>query len=45
VVILGPTPLAWQLLLGKIDLKQARKAGLEFEGKPAALKRFGPARR
>ena len=40
-VIIGPTPLAWQLLLGKIDLPQARKAGLVIEGKPAALKRFG----
>jgi DNA-binding HxlR family transcriptional regulator len=40
-VIIGPTPLAWQLLLGKIDLAQARKAGLEVEGKPAVLKRFG----
>jgi DNA-binding HxlR family transcriptional regulator len=41
-VITGPTPLTWQLLLGKIDLEHARKAGLEFEGKPAALKRVGP---
>src|SRR3989441_3797151 len=41
-VIIGPTPLAWQLLLAKIDLAQARKAGLAVEGKPAALKRFGP---
>jgi hypothetical protein len=40
-VIIGPTPLAWQLLLGKIDVAQARKAGLEVEGKPAVLKRFG----
>jgi DNA-binding HxlR family transcriptional regulator len=41
-VIIGPTPLAWQLLLAKIDLAQARKAGLVVEGRPAALKRFGP---
>jgi DNA-binding HxlR family transcriptional regulator len=40
-VIIGPTPLAWQVLLGKIDVAQARKAGLEVEGKPAVLKRFG----
>jgi DNA-binding HxlR family transcriptional regulator len=39
-VITGPTPLAWQLLLGRIDLAQARKAGLKIEGNPAALKRF-----
>lgn len=43
-VIIGPTPLAWQLLLGRIDLAHARKAGLEIEGKPAALSRFGPLR-
>lgn len=41
-VIIGPTPLAWQLLLGRMDLGQARKAGLKVEGKPSALKRFGP---
>src|SRR5437867_43086 len=41
-VISGPTPLAWQLLLAKIDLAHARKAGLAVEGKPATLKRFGP---
>jgi len=41
-VIIGPTPLAWQLLLAKIDLAHARKAGLAVEGNPAALKRFGP---
>ncbi len=41
-VIIGPTPLAWQLLLAKIDLAHARKAGLAIEGKSAALKRFGP---
>jgi len=40
-VIIGSTPLGWQLLLGKIDLAHARKAGLEVEGKPTALKRFG----
>ena len=40
-VIIGPTPIAWQLLLGKIDLAQARKAGLEIQGKTTALKRFG----
>src|SRR5437899_1394125 len=41
-VIIGPTPLAWQLLLAKIDLAHARKVGLAVEGKPATLKRFGP---
>ena len=41
-VIIGPTPLVWQLLLAKIDLAHARKAGLAVEGNPAALKRFGP---
>jgi hypothetical protein len=41
-VIIGATPLAWQLLLGKIDLAHARKAGLVIEGKLATLKRFGP---
>jgi DNA-binding HxlR family transcriptional regulator len=40
-VIIGSTPVAWQLLLGRIDLPQARKAGLVIEGKPSALKRFG----
>jgi len=40
-VIIGRTPIAWQLLLGKIDLAQARKAGLEIQGKTTALKRFG----
>jgi DNA-binding HxlR family transcriptional regulator len=42
VVIIGPSRLAWQLLVGKIDLAHARKAGLEFDGNPAALKRLGP---
>jgi DNA-binding HxlR family transcriptional regulator len=40
-VIIGSTPLAWRLLLGKIDLAHARKAGLVIEGKPAAINRFG----
>src|SRR5260370_18148664 len=40
-VISGPTPLAWQLLLAKIDLAQARKAGLAVEGRPAALEPLG----
>ena len=40
-VIIGQTPIAWQLLLGKINLAQARKAGLEIQGKTTALKRFG----
>jgi DNA-binding HxlR family transcriptional regulator len=42
VVIIGPTPLAWRLLVGKIDLVHARKAGLEVDGDAAALKRVGP---
>lgn len=41
-VLTGPTPVAWQLLLGKIDLTQARKAGLRIDGRAAAIKRFGP---
>ena len=41
-VIIGPTPVAWQLLLGKINVAQARKAGVAVEGNAAALKRFGP---
>lgn len=41
MVIIGPTPIAWQLLLGKIGLAQARKAGLEIQGKTGTLKRFG----
>lgn len=40
-VIIGSTPVAWQLLIGKIDLSQARKTGLLVEGRASALKRFG----
>jgi DNA-binding HxlR family transcriptional regulator len=40
-VLTGSTPVAWQLLIGKIDQRQARKAGLLIEGRAAALKRFG----
>jgi DNA-binding HxlR family transcriptional regulator len=39
-VITGSTPLAWQLLVGRIDLARARKSGLVIEGKAGALKRF-----
>jgi DNA-binding HxlR family transcriptional regulator len=42
VVITGPTPIVWQLLLGKIDVARARSAGVQIEGNRAALKRFGP---
>ncbi len=41
-VIIGPTPIIWQLLLGRIGLPQARKDGVRVEGRTAALKRFGP---
>lgn len=41
VVLTGATPLAWQLLIGKLSLQEARKAGLTVEGKAAALTRFG----
>ena len=44
VVVTGPTPIAWQVLVGKIDLAHARKAGLQIDGKIAALKRVGLAR-
>jgi Predicted transcriptional regulators len=40
-VLIGSTPVAWQLLIGKIDLARARKAGLVVEGHASALKRFG----
>jgi DNA-binding HxlR family transcriptional regulator len=40
-MIIGPTPLAWQLLIGRIDVAAARKAGLAIEGKAGVLKRFG----
>lgn len=40
-VLIGATPLVWQLLTGKVSLQHARKAGLVIEGKPAVLKRFG----
>lgn len=40
-ILIGPTLVAWRLLLGKIDVAQARESGLEIEGKAAALKRFG----
>src|SRR5690242_2279559 len=36
-VLTGPTPLAWQLLTGKVTLQQARKAGLVIDGRAAAL--------
>lgn len=40
-VIIGPTPMVWQLLIGRIDLATARKRGVVIEGKRAAVKRFG----
>lgn len=40
-VLIGATPLAWQLLIGKLNLQEARKAGLAIEGKATALTRFG----
>lgn len=40
-VLTGATPLVWQLLTGKLNLQEARKAGLVVEGKAAALTRFG----
>ena len=40
-VLTGATPLVWQLLTGKLNLTDARKAGLMVEGKAAALTRFG----
>lgn len=41
VVLTGATPVAWQLLIGKLNLHEARKAGLAIEGKAAVLSRFG----
>lgn len=40
-VLTGATPLAWQLLTGKLNVQEARKAGLVVEGRAAALTRFG----
>lgn len=39
-VIIGSTPLVWQLLIGRIDVQDARKAGLVIEGRATALRRF-----
>jgi DNA-binding HxlR family transcriptional regulator len=41
-IVAGPTPIVWQLLLGKIDIAGAQAAGVQIEGHRAALKRFGP---
>jgi DNA-binding HxlR family transcriptional regulator len=40
-VLIGATPLVWQLLTGKLNLHEARKAGLVVEGRAGALTRFG----
>ena len=40
-VLTGATPLVWQLLTGRLNLQEARKAGVVVEGKAAALTRFG----
>src|SRR5690242_4655532 len=40
-VLIGSTPLVWQLLIGRIDVQQARKAGLVIEGRATTVKRFG----
>jgi DNA-binding HxlR family transcriptional regulator len=39
-VLIGATPIVWQLLTGKMNLQEARKAGVVIEGKAAALTRF-----
>jgi len=41
VILIGSTPLVWQVLLGRMTLQEARKAGVVIEGAAAALKRFG----
>ena len=42
VVVTGPTPIVWQLLIGKIDVARAQAAGVRIEGRRTALRRFGP---
>jgi DNA-binding HxlR family transcriptional regulator len=41
VTLTGPTPVVWQLLLGKIGAGEATEAGVRIEGRRSALKRFG----
>jgi len=40
-ILIGSTPLVWQLLLGRMNLREARKAGVVIEGASTALERFG----
>jgi hypothetical protein len=41
-VLTGPPRVLVALLLGEIDLGEARKAGLRLDGKPDAFRRVQP---